>query len=94
MSQLRFTDEDWLAEQVCDAVAEGQPRCVVLGKTMDWCLNTMRPKIISGLQKRNLALTLPRGYRLYVDGSTIIFTTPQLRESHLAGVHGYGIFSM
>lgn len=84
----------WMIDQLCDAVAEGQPKSRVWGHTMDFAWNHLRPLVMQGLQKRGLEITrvVKCRHLIEVEGSIIQFHSKKEEEYVTQGTRGFGEF--
>ena len=82
----------WMIDQLCDAVAEGQPKCRVLGHTMDFSLRHLKSRVIEALQKRGLKIDRVTRDSIEAEGSVILFSSTSLPECYHRGLRGWGEF--
>ena len=82
----------WMIDQLCDAVAEGQPKCRVLGHTMAFTLNHLKPRVMEALRKRGLKIDRVTKDRIEAEGSVILFSSTSMPEECFRGLRGWGEF--
>ena len=83
----------WMIDQLCDAIADGQPKARVWGHTMDFALNGLRPRIIDGLKARGVRITSVYRNRIVADGSLIVFASiGPISAMEVLGTRGFGEF--
>lgn len=84
----------WMIDQLCDAVEEGQSKCLVVGHTMQFALDHLKPRVMEAIQKRGLKIDRVFRERIEVESSVILFKNPERieHEQFHRGNPGWGEF--
>lgn len=82
-----------LIDELCQAVADGQPRSIVISHNTNYWVSTLRPRIARVLTERHGLEVVPLGDDgLFVDGSIIEFASAQTALHKIRSRRGYGVF--
>lgn len=81
-----------MIDQLCDAVAEGQPKCRVLGHTIQFSQGQLKNRVLEALHKRGLKIDRVTRDKIEVEGSVILFSSTSMPEEHFRGLRGWGEF--
>lgn len=82
----------WMIDQICDAVADGQPKSRVFGHTRRFSIEHLKPRVIEGLQKRGLQVKKTKPDRIESEGSVIEFCGIEESPIRFRGTQGFGEF--
>lgn len=83
---------NWMINQLCDVVANGQPKSMVFGHSENFTLNHLKPMIINELKKRGIKIDSVSKYKIIAEESIILLSSMSTKKESLRGYRGFGIF--
>ena len=82
----------WMIDRLVEAVAEGQPYSRVVGRTMDYAIRILLPRVAIRAEAAGLEVRRCRQDTLEIGGCRVEFCSDEFVERKRLGTRGYREF--